>query len=450
MRKLVLLAAVMAAFLISSGALAAGLVAGPMAGASYLRGAKLWMQADGAGRAAIEYWDLAAPAKVMRTGAVALRADEDFVGQFTIGELEPGRRYGYRVLIDGKVEPVAQTLTFATQMLWQWRRDPPDWKLALGSCAYVNEAAYDRPGRAYGGPPEAAAIYDSIARQQPDAMLWAGDNVYYREADQDSVSGMRQRWRYDRSQASLQRLLRTGHHFAIWDDHDYGPNNSNASFVLKGEALNLFKRYYANPSWGLPELPGVFSNFNFNDAEFFLTDNRYYRDHDWLQADDRAMLGAAQLRWLKNALLASTAPVKLVVVGSQVTNDLNRRESWDKFPRERDDFLKFLADHRINGVVLLSGDRHFTELLRTERPGSYPLYELTCSPLTSGVGSDAKVENASKLIVPGTFVAERNFCTIEFSGPLKSRTLTMKSFSSDGQPLWQKEVALSELQTPKS
>jgi alkaline phosphatase D len=199
----------------------------------------------------------------------------DFVGPFTIGELEPGRRYGYRVLIDGKVEPVAQSLTFATQMLWQWRRDPPDWKLALGSCAYVNEAAYDRPGRAYGGPPEAAAIYDSIARQQPDAMLWAGDNVYYREADQDSVPACAT-LAHDRSQASLQRLLR--HHFAIWD-------------ALRPEQQRqLVEGRGAEPSAITPTPRGLpncrVRQFHLNDAEFFL-DNRYYRDHDWLQADDR-------------------------------------------------------------------------------------------------------------------------------------------------------------------
>ena len=33
--------------------------------------------------------------------------------------------------------------------------------------------------------------------------------------------------------------------------------------------------------------------------------------------------------------------------------------------------------------MFLSGDRHFTELLKVERPGTYPLYEFTSSPLTS-------------------------------------------------------------------
>ena len=431
---------------------AAELRAGPMAGASYMRAVKLWMQASGPAKAGIEYWDVQEPKKVLRVGAVSLREDEDYVAHVTVDNLEPGRTYGYRVTLDGKAQRVGQPLFFKTQALWQWRSAAPDWKLAFGTCSYTNEADYDRPGRPYGGPPEAMKIYDSIARQQPDMMLWGGDYLYHREVDHDSESGLRYRWKHDRGIREVQRLLRTGHHFAIWDDHEYGPNDSNSSYALKGESLKLFKRYFANPGYGLPETPGVFGNFIFNDAEFFLTDNRTYRDSDKLLAEDKAMLGPAQLRWLKNALLASVSPVKIIVVGSQVTNTANTaatREGWDKFPRERADFLKFLIDQKISGVLIFSGDRHFTELLRTERAGTYPLYELTCSPLTSGVPSGLDAEKANPQIVADTFVAERNFCTVDFSGTQKDRRLMIRSFSTEGRQIWEKEIALSALQSAK-
>jgi alkaline phosphatase D len=280
-------------------------------------------------------------------------------------------------------------------------------------------------------------------------MLWGGDYLYLREADWDSESGIRHRWKHDRGIPEVQGLLRTGHHFAIWDDHEFGPNDSNSSYPLKGESLKFFKRYFANPGYGLPEAPGVFGNFTFNDAELFLTDNRYYRDSDKLIDTGKTMLGAVQLRWLKNALLASVSPVKIIVVGSQVTNVLNTMEGWDKFPGERADILKFLVDQKIDGVVILSGDRHFTEMLKTERPGSYPLYELTCSSLTSGGPTSLEAEKGNRQIVADTFVAERNFCTIDFSGSGKERKLMIRSFSTEGRQLWEKEIALSTLQSPK-
>lgn len=444
-----LLACLFAAALASPVVSSAELTAGPMAGASYMRGAKLWVQASGPAKAVIEYWDTKEPKKVMRTIAIALRQDEDYIAHFNIDALEPGRRYGYRVRFDGKEQKVGQSLTFQTQTLWQWRTDAPDWKLAFGTCAYTNEVAYDRPGRPYGGAAEAMQIYDSIAMQKPDVMLWGGDYLYHREVDQDSETGLRYRWKHDRSIPQVQNLLRTGHHFAIWDDHEYGPNDSNSSYPLKGESLKLFKRHFANPSYGLPETPGVFGNFIFNDAEIFLTDNRYYRDSDKLIADDKSMLGAAQLRWLKNALLSSVSPVKIIVVGNQVTNAVNPWEGWDKFPKERADFLKFLIDQKINGVIFFSGDRHFTELLKTERAGTYPLYELTCSPLTSGTPSGLDPEKANPQVVADTFVAERNFCTVDFSGTRKERKLMIRSFSTEGRQIWEKEIALSALQSPK-
>jgi alkaline phosphatase D len=297
----------------------------------------------------------------LKTASVSLAEETDFVAQFTVGLLEPGRTYGYRVMINGKEQKVPQELKFKTQALWQWRTDPPDWKMAFGSCAFVNETRYDRLGRPYGGVPEDKRIYASMAGQSPDLTVWGGDYLYFREVDEDSELGLRYRWRYDRGTPEQQVLLRTGSHVSIWDDHEYGPNDGNSSYRLKGEALTLFKRYWANPSFGLPELPGTFTTYRFNDAELFMLDNRYYRDADELQAKDKTKLGAGQLRWLKNALLMSVSPVKLIVAGSQVTNDASTYDGWHNFPEERADILKFLVDHKINGVIFMTGDRHFTE-----------------------------------------------------------------------------------------
>ena len=443
------LVAVLLLFAVAASAAAqpSQLVAGPMVGATAMRQAKVWMQASGPGNAVIEYWDSAEPERVVKSSSVSLNIDEDFVGQFRLGLLEPGKTYRYRVLIDGREQKVPQTLAFKSQALWQWRTDAPDWKMVFGSCVFANEPRYDRLGRPYGGPPEARRIFESMAAQQPDLTLWGGDYLYFREVDEDSELGLRYRWRYDRGTPEQQALLRTGSHVAIWDDHEFGPNDSNSSYRLKGESLNLFKRYWANPSYGLPETPGIFTTHRFNDAEIFMLDNRYYRDSDKLQAKDKTKLGSAQLRWLKNALLASVSPIKIIAVGNQITNEANRWEGWNQFPEERADFLKFLVDHKIDGVVLFTGDRHFTELLKTDRPGTYPLYELTCSPVTSGTPSNLDAEKNNTKIVPGTFVPHRNFCTIDFTGPRAERKLTIRSFSTLGEKLWERDLKLSELQT---
>src|SRR6266542_3357417 len=93
------------------------------------------------------------------------------------------------------------------------------------------------------------------------------------------------RYRRQRSFEPLQRLLTAAPQVAIWDDHDYGPNDSDASYTLKGETLALFKRYWANPSYGLPEAPGVFGYAHLGDVDLFLLDDRYYRSAN--RAQDR-------------------------------------------------------------------------------------------------------------------------------------------------------------------
>ena len=102
------------------------------------------------------------------------------------------------------------------------------------------------------------------------------------------------------------------------------------------------------------------------------------------------MLGARQLEWLKEGLRRSTANFKLIVNGSRVLSEkpspTNRGgEGWHNFPRERTALLDWLRAQRIDGIFFLSGDIHYTYLTQRERPGTYPLTELTCSPLTSRV-----------------------------------------------------------------
>lgn len=438
---------------------AASLSAGPMAGHRDARSTIIWLQTDASAKAQIEFWPEstgATPAQRKRSAPAALHSTEDFAANITLTQLQPGTRYRYRVLLDGKEARVQQTLTFSTEALWQWRKHsfipaqghtPPDFTVAFGSCAYFNEEPFDRSlaptGKPYGTD---NGIFASIVAKKPDVMLWLGDYLYLREVDYGSPSGMASRWRFDRSQPQVQSLLRTGNHYAIWDDHDFGPNDSNASFIYKDESLRLFKRYWANGAWGLPETPGVFRNVSVNDVDFFLLDGRYYRDADGAQQlPGKTLFGAAQLRWLKNALLASTSRFKVIVAGNQVLKEVPPRiEGWSHFADERREFLDWLSANRINGVVFLSGDRHHTELNKQERHGAYPLYDFTCSPLTSGVHAPARNEDMSRADA-GTVVNQHNFCTLDFSGTWGERRMTMKSFDAEGRELWKREIGASDL-----
>ena len=58
------------------------------------------------------------------------------------------------------------------------------------------------------------------------------------------------------------------------------------------------------------------------------------------------MFGAQQLAWLRNALIYSRAPIKLVVNGSQMWNRANRFEGWNHFATEQRAFADWLVAQR--------------------------------------------------------------------------------------------------------
>ena len=145
-------------------------------------------------------------------------------------------------------------------------------------------------------------------------------------------------------------------------------------------------------------------------------------------------------------LLASTASFKLVAGGGQFFNQANRFESWGKFPAEQQAMRRWLDESRIPGVIFLSGDRHFAELLRIERPGRYPLHELTTSPLTaSPVRHPDAAERNNPDLVPGTLVNERNFALLTVSGPRTDRRLLIELNDTQGKTLWEWGVKASAL-----
>ena len=332
--------------------------------------------------------------------------------------------------------------------MWQWRvkesDEMPPFKIAFGSCAYINDEPFDRPGNPYGGGYE---IFRSIAEQRPDAMVWLGDNIYYREADWLSETAMRYRYSHGSSLPQMQQLLANTHNYAIWDDHDFGPDDSDKAFRLRERSLEIFKDYWANASYGTSETPGVFGRFEWNDVEFFMLDNRYYRSANRMpDIAARRMFGDAQMEWLENALSSSTASFKIIAGGNQMMNPITPVEAFGNFPTEQKRLIDFIKRAKISGVVFISGDRHFAELIKRKEEGLYPLYDFTSSPLTSGPAMPKAAEADNPSRIKGTLVTgKRNFGMLQVTGTAKERTLLMKCFDTAGIELWRHEIKLSEL-----
>ena len=419
------------------------LKSGPMVGYSQMREVALWVQTTKPAKVKIAYWEEGKISNKIFTAEIQTEKSKAFTAHLIADNVEPGRKYEYELYINDKLVRRNYPLRFQTQILWQWRSDPPSFSFVTGSGAYINEPEYDRAGKPYGGEYE---IYKNIYDSKPDFMVWIGDNVYLREADYYSKTGILKRYTYQWSKEFLQSLWGSVHHYAIWDDHDFGPNNSNRSYAQKELTLEAFKMFWSNPSYGINGKPGTTSYFEWADCEFYLLDNRYYRSPENRKFNERKILGDEQVEWLIDALTNSKAPFKFIVMGGQFLSTSPYSENYSNYKDEQQKILDLIAKEKIEGVIFLSGDRHFTELSKLERQGSYPIYDFTISPFSSGYYNGEGEPNS--LRVPGTFVAKRNYAKITVDGKRNDRTLTCIVYDKDGKEVWQYKIhenALKEI-----
>ncbi len=415
------------------------LISGPWAGNVELRNATIWLEvAPNVKNVSVQYNKVTSPSKRELVSYNGLLGQAFNPVKIELNGLDFGTTYEYQILLDGKIFPVSFQTQFNTKDLWQYRKPAPDFSFLTGSCAYFNEAKYDRPGKPYGGD---STIFETMAKTPADFHVWLGDNWYTREVDYNTSWGLNYRASHDRAQKILQCFMASMPQYAIWDDHDYGPNDAGKSFLLKDASRTIFKNYTLNPSYGENE-KGIYSLVNYGDVDLFLLDDRSFRsESDLLDTIDgrpnldKTFLGPQQMDWLKNALLFSKATFKIIVTGSQVLNPLNKYECMQHYPYEYNQLLTFLTAQKIDGVVFLTGDRHHSEVVRMPRNNTYPLFDITVSPYTAGVSKVSGNEINNPYREPHTLVEAQNFGKISFSGNKGDRTMKIEFIGIKGESL---------------
>jgi alkaline phosphatase D len=149
----------------------------------------------------------------------------------------------------------------------------------------------------------------------------------------------------------------------------------------------------------------------------------------------KRMWGEQQMDWLKNALRNSMATFKFIVTGTQTLNVASLADCLQSYPVEFDELMNYLKAEKINGVVFLTGDRHHSEVIRYNRYDGYPLFDITSSPLTSGIAKvyGREIDNPAR--VSGTLVEQQNYTRINISGAAGDRTLTAQFVGIKGEQL---------------
>jgi alkaline phosphatase D len=219
-----------------------------------------------------------------------------------------------------------------------------------------------------------------------------GDNHYG-----DSTDLERQRLYYTahRQLAGFREITAQRPVYAIWDDHDFGPNNSDSTAVGKEQSRQAFYEYWANPvRTAEKEDPAIYHTFERSGVGFFMLDVRWHRTpNKEPDGATKTMLGATQLAWLKRELKASKAKVKIIGSGSE-WQTFSQPDSWAKFLTERDALLSWMQQEGIEGVIFLSGDRHFS--------AGYHIHDKWVE-FTSGPLGSTNEKNTMAVVSPETF-----------------------------------------------
>ena len=225
-------------------------------------------------------------------------------------------------------------------------------KIAFASCAKIQDF------------PEQPA-WKNIEDHNPDLLLLLGDNVYAPNKGWNH-DALEKRYIEQHEEPHFKSLISRVPFKAIWDDHDFGPNNSKGAEVddeKRNRSRELFHRYMDSST----NLPEAYYAFDAKDIDpnitesirFIMLDVRYYReDSDEAGASP---IGEKQYEWLESEL-TNSADVTIVCSGTCLTQHKLQDEYLEKYSDfYHNRFLPLLNNAR--NLIVLTGDVHSNHIV---------------------------------------------------------------------------------------
>lgn len=301
-------------------------------------------------------------------------------------------------------------------------------------------------------------IWKPMIEYKPELFIWLGDNIYY-----DSYIAEEKKYYYDlltnrkeyKDLKSISRMLYT------WDDHDYGINDSGAEYQDKVNSQRIFLEAFEekkdSPRW---TRPGVYDSYYFGPKgkrlQVIILDTRYFRSElkrDWKKYfgvkrnvpnndPNATILGEEQWNWFSKEL-EKEADLRLIVSSIQIVNNFHPFEKWGNFPADRKKFFDTIKEKKAKRVIILSGDRHMSELSVEKENLPYPIYDFTSSSFNKPFKFIEPEESPVRI---GNAIVEENFGTLDINWNAKDPFVEMKIISPSGKQEFYHKVMLKEIE----
>jgi len=277
---------------------------------------------------------------VLSSFDTAFAATNDRVIDIILDSLIPATTYHYAVEVDGILDTLkrGQFMTFHPY-------GASFFTIGLGSCANTGSNH---------------AVFQTIRAHQPLLFLHLGD-FHYQNIAVNDANVFRSAYRTVLASVNQSLLYRSTTVDYVWDDHDYGPNNSDSTAPGRIASRLTYQEYVPHYplAAGFGDIP-IYHTFTIGRVAFIVTDSRSARSPA-SAADNAAktMLGVTQKAWFKEQLLTYQDDFPLIVWANTLpwigaTGD----DGWHLYTNERREIADFIKDSGITGLCMVSGDAH--------------------------------------------------------------------------------------------
>ncbi len=379
--------------------------------------AQIWLRTEGPATVRIEWgpeeaWRAPVPNGNGRSRDVAAQVihtlrEKDYTAILALDGLAAATRYRYRVRIMDEDSPDRTTSSRGRSLSGRFATAPPDelyepvtfvWSSDLGGQGHCRE------GRG------TYRIFEAMRKVRPAFAVLLGDLVYSDEAcpSPPNVSGsdfvastladFRKKHRYQREDPALQDFLAVVPVYVIWDDHEVRNNFSGPNEPLMPVGRQALLEYWPIRT---PETDShrLYRRVRYGaDLELFILDTRQYRSRNSERdRPGKTMLGQAQLDWLLEGLIHSTATWK--VIATSVPLSVRKgdtllapgNDSWARgsqgtgFHLELRHIVDAILNRRIRNVIWLAGDVHYAQVngYDPDRDGVTDYHEFISGPLSA-------------------------------------------------------------------